>query len=120
MSILDDGKLQKLFGQVLGNKKLFGEDMTLRSRTTTINADGVSSAAFTSATVRGTRTGISKRRRENDRIPEEQDELIVCQYGAAATPERGFQIIVRSETFEILSVDPDPAAATWVLRVVLL
>lgn len=117
MSLLNDGALKELFGSVLGSSDLFGETVTLRTRVTSIDADGVNTGAWIDATATGTPIELSKYRRQSERIPDAVAAIIVYQRGAGATPVRGGRIVSRGVEYEILSVEPDPADATWTLQV---
>ena len=117
MSLLNTSKLPKIFAKTVGSTALFGEALTIRNRITAIDIDGVNSGAWLDSAAVGTRSSISRYRRETARIPDGVDEVLVYQYGAGAAPTRGGRIIFRGEEFEVLSVDPDPSNSVWTLRV---
>lgn len=115
--MLTDGKIAGIVGKTLGASKVFGEAVTISNRTTSINADGVNAGAWVGYAAKGTRTNISAYRRSNERIPDDVGEIIIYQTTAEAAPTRGGKVTFRSIEYEVLTVDPDPAGATWVLKV---
>lgn len=117
MSLLNDGKLQRIVGKTLGGPRLFGQPMTHRQRDTGTDADGAPPVTFVDYPVSGTPLDISAWRRQSSQIPDEQTEIIVYQYGAQATPAAQDVIVDGLRSWQIVNVMADPAAATWVCRV---
>lgn len=113
MSLLTDVGIADLILDTAGSLDLFGEPVTIKTRSTTLDSDGVPVATYVDSAAIGTGTDISAFRRTTAAIPATDIEVIVYQRSTTASLKAGDAISFRSANYDVISVRPDPAGATW-------
>lgn len=114
MSILNDGSIAELVGDVCGD--LFGEPMTIQRRSTGVDADGVPMPTFADHAAVGTLLQYSDRRRHQSGIPAGDVMLLIYQNSTAIAPRSQDRVRVGSVVYDCVIVTPDPANATWEIQ----
>lgn len=111
MSLLDDGSIAEIVFDATSDLLMY--DVTLHKRAEGFDADGVPNGAFTPYTLRGFIGAFSAFRRSTEAIPDSDVQVTLLQHAAPAAPETGDEITASGSRFVLLSVQRDPASATW-------
>ena len=111
MSLLTDGKIAGIIGRVAGG--LLGEAATLHKRSLGVDANFVGVSTYTDTPITCTPNTKRSSRHYAARLPDGTVDVLFYQYGALANPVPGDQFTYRGVRHEILTVEPDPANATW-------
>jgi hypothetical protein len=114
MSLLLDGSIAGLVGTVCGD--LFGQPCTIRRRMAGVDDDGVPVQTYDDTAGVCTRLEYSERRRMHEAIPANDVLLLVYQSITPVGPRVGDLMVVAGETFAVVKVARDPAAATWEIQ----
>ncbi|WP_427023035.1 hypothetical protein ACP4J4_10360 [Aureimonas ureilytica] len=114
MGLLDGG-LQATFGAIFSPLFL---DATLHTdrKQTIVGGRPTGPVTWTDTACKGMVDTYSDSYRLRTGIPDTDVRLIVLQQGVAAKPSTDSEITIRGARYKIMSVEMDPAQASWTFR----
>lgn len=114
MSLLDDGSIAAIIHGATNSLLMY--NVSLHRRAAGADADGNPNGAVTDYTMRGFVSAFSAYRRAEMGIPDTDASITLLQHEAPATPKSGDEVTAQGVRYVVLTVDKDPAGATWALH----